>query len=439
MTHFVDRRLNPKGRSLGNRRRFIRRVRNHVKQAVDRAVRERSIADAGRAERVTVPADGILEPTFHHAAEGGHRERVLPGNKTFCAGDRIKKPPRGASGAGRRGSPGGDGEDDFAFILSREEFLDLFFDDLELPDLIKRSLKAAAVSRPRRAGQSVTGSPANLNVPRTMQNALGRRLALRRPNAGRIDELRARIAFLEAQRQRDEAAEGELAGVRAELDQALRRRQLVPYLDPLDVRYTYFEQQPEPSASAVMFCLMDVSASMREREKDLAKRFFILLHLFLTRRYDRVELVFIRHTHLASEVDEETFFHSPETGGTVVSSALIEMHKIIAERYATDAWNIYVAQASDGDNYSGDSRACADMLCNEVLKLCQYFAYVEIIDEQEARFLKSDATGTELWTAYRAAAAGCPNLAMKRIAKPSDIYPVFRELFARKAADPLHA
>jgi uncharacterized protein len=431
MAHFVDRRLNPKERSLGNRRRFIKRVRAQVKEAVDQSVRKRGIADVDRSGNVKVPADGIREPSFHHASEGGQRERVLPGNKSFRTGDRIDKPPSGAGGRGRRGSPDGEGEDDFAFVLSRDEFLELFFEDLELPDLIKRSLKEITSHKPRRAGLSVAGSPANLNLPRTMKNALGRRLALRRPGDDRIHALRRRIFELEALLQPTEEQLAELAALQAAVMELLRRQKAIPYLDPLDVRYKFYEPQPEPNANAVMFCLMDVSASMGEREKDLAKRFFVLLHLFLTRRYDKVDLVFIRHTHLASEVDEETFFHSRETGGTVVSTALAEMRKVIAARYSPSEWNIYAAQASDGDNHAGDSRGCAAMLNQELMKLCQYFAYVEIIAEEEARFLKSDGSGTELWLAYRTVAEIWSNFAMKRIARPADIYPVFRELFAK--------
>jgi uncharacterized protein len=432
MAHFVDRRLNPSQRSLGNRRRFIRRIRSHVKHAIDEAVRRRNIADVDRGDTVTVPTDGIREPSFHHAPEGGRRERVLPGNKSFRAGDRIEKPPAGAGGGGKRGSPDGGGEDSFAFVLSRDEFLELFFEDLELPDLVKRSLRDAEVTKPRRAGQSVTGAPANLNVARTMRNALGRRLALRRPTDDTVFEL-------EAMAEPDADQLAELARLQAELETLKRRQRLVPYLDPLDVRYNYFEQEPVPSARAVMFCLMDVSASMGAREKDLAKRFFVLLHLFLSRRYDRVELVFIRHTHLASEVDEDTFFHSRETGGTVVSTALTEMQRVIEARYASAEWNIYAAQASDGDNYGGDSAGCAALLSDELMKLCQYFAYVEIIAEEEAQFMKSDGSGTELWLAYRGVKERWRNFAMKRIARPADIYPVFRELFAREDAARLDA
>ena len=435
MVNFIDRRLNPKDKSLGNRRRFIRRVRSHVKRAVDEAVRERGIADADRSGTVTVPTDSIQEPHFHHSSEGGRRERVLPGNKHFRTGDQIAKPPGGAGGGGREGSPDGDGEDDFVFVLSRDEFLDIFFEDLELPDLVKRSLREIAATKPRRAGISITGTPGNLNVRRTMRNALGRRLALRRPRDQEAADLRARIFALEEVHEPDAEQREALTALHAELDLLLRRQKLVPWLDPLDVRYNYFEQQPEPNSNAVMFCLMDVSASMGEREKDLAKRFFILLHLFLTRRYDKVELVFIRHTHRASEVDEETFFHARDTGGTVVSTALAEMKRVIEARYPPSEWNIYAAQASDGDNYSGDSDNCAAVLSQELMKLCQYFAYVEIIREEEARFLKSDGSGAELWVAYRTVAAEWPNFAMKRISRPADIYPVFRELFARRAAE----
>ena len=99
-----------------------------------------------------------------------------------------------------------------------------------------------------------------------------------------------------------------------------------------------------------MFCLMDVSGSMTEHMKDLAKRFYMLLYVFLKRRYRHVEIVFIRHTDRAEEVDEETFFHGPASGGTLVSSALQAMHDIVRSRFRPADWNIYAAQASDGDN-----------------------------------------------------------------------------------------
>ncbi len=432
MTHFVDRRLNPKDKSLGNRRRFLKRVRAYVKKSVNETVSKRRVADVDRGEKVAIPMDGILEPSFHYAREGGRRERVLPGNKSFRAGDHIEKPKSGGGGRGKTGSSDGEGEDDFLFVLSRDEFLDLFFEDLELPDLVKRTLKEFKTKKFHRAGYTVAGSPANINVKRTMGNALGRRIALHRPKDREVRVLRERIFALESISSPTTKQRQELKSVRLELEEMLRRQKVIGYIDPIDVRYNYYVQRPEPNAKAVMFCLMDVSASMGEREKDLAKRFFVLLHLFLSRRYEKIDLVFIRHTHNASEVDEETFFHSRETGGTVVSTALVEMKKAIDERYPPSEWNIYAAQASDGENFSGDSSRCAEILLGELMPLCQYFAYIEIVDEEEARLINSETNGMELWRAYRGVAETTGHFAMKRIARPADIYPVFRELFARK-------
>ena len=138
----------------------------------------------------------------------------------------------------------------------------------------------------------------------------------------------------------------------------------MPFLDEIDLRYRHRITVPQPIARAVMFCLMDVSASMDEEKKDLAKRFFTLLYLFLTRKYEKVDLVFIRHTEDAEEVDEERFFHDPQTGGTVVYSALELMHEIVQARYPSSAWNIYAAQASDGDAFGADPEKSRGFLEN---------------------------------------------------------------------------
>ncbi|MTI18239.1 YeaH/YhbH family protein [Rhodobacteraceae bacterium RKSG542] len=435
MANFIDRRLNPKDKSLGNRRRFLKRVRSHIKRAVDDSVRERGLTDVERGEKVSVPTKGIEEPVFRRDPKTGKREHVLSGNKQYIVGDKILKPGGGAgAGSGKEGSNSGEGEDEFVFALSRDEFIDLFFEDLELPDLIKHSIKEVQTYRPRRAGYSVSGSPNNINVLRTMRNSLGRRLALKRPDNKQIKELQAEVFKLEKVSRKTKKQQQELARLHAELEELLRRQRVIAFIDPLDVRYNYFEHAPEPNANAVMFCLMDTSASMGEREKDLAKRFFILLHLFLKRRYKKIDLVFVRHTHNAQEVDEEAFFYSRETGGTVVSTALKEMKHIIDERYPPYEWNIYAAQASDGENFAGDTDVCVELLKNEIMPVCQYYAYIEILEEAEAKLMEAEENGMELWRGYRTVKADWQNFAMKRISTPSDIYPVFRQLFAKKQA-----
>lgn len=316
-------------------------------------------------------------------------------------------------------------------MLSREEVLDLFFEDLELPDMVKLNLKEILAFKPRRAGFATTGSPTNINVGRTMRNSHGRRIALRRPKQEELDAILREIATFE-EVPPSAAARQRIAALREELDRLERRRRRIAYVDPVDIRFNRFDLRPVPNANAVMFCLMDVSGSMGEREKDLAKRFFVLLHLFLKRRYDRIEIVFIRHTHLAQEVDEETFFYNTQSGGTVVSTALEEMHRIIDERYPVHEWNIYAAQASDGDNFAGDSERCIALLNGKLMRLCQYFAYVEIIDEREAHIFGTTENGTSLWRAYSAIDVKWPNFQMSRIATPADIYPVFRQLFGRQ-------
>ncbi|MBN8943124.1 MAG: YeaH/YhbH family protein [Rhizobiales bacterium] len=440
MPNYIDRRLNPKDRSLSNRQRFLKRARDELKRIVNDQITSGKITDVDADHAVPVPVRGTAEPSFQHAQDSGRRDHILPGNKEFVAGDRLPKPSGqgggGGSGKGPAGSGGGD--DDFRFVLSREEFLDLFFEDLELPDLIKMNLKEVVSFKSRRAGYTIAGSPTNINVGRTMRNSFGRRIALRRPKLKELDAIAAELAALEALTPPEPDTEARIALLREDLARLRRRRKVIGYVDPVDIRFNRFEPQPLPNAKAVMFCLMDVSGSMGEREKDLAKRFFVLLHLFLKRRYERIDIVFIRHTHEAQEVDEETFFYSTQSGGTVVSTALKEMQRVIEERYPSKEWNIYAAQASDGDNGYDDSDYCTSLLNSEVMRLCQYYAYVEIIDERESHIFGATDNGTSLWRAYRKVGEHWPNFQMTRIAKPSDIYPVFRTLFAKQQASKGH-
>lgn len=437
MPNFIDRRLNPKDRSLGNRQRFLKRVHDELKRAISDRIKSDKIVDVDAAHGVPVPKRGADEPSFRHATGSGERQYVLPGNADFSVGDRIGKPEAGGGQGGGRGPGHGEGKDDFLFVLSRDEVLDLFFEDLELPDMVKLNLKETVTYKLHRVGFTTLGTPANINVGRTMRNSFGRRMALHRPRGKEYQAVVEEIAALEAQETLSATDRRRLATLHTELEALERRRKRIAYVDPVDVRFNRFERQPLPNANAVMFCLMDVSASMGEREKDLAKRFFVLLHLFLKRRYERIDIVFIRHTDEAREVDEETFFFSKQSGGTVVSTALEEMKRIVLDRYPSNIWNIYAAQASDGDNATGDSERCAQLLRDEIMKLCQYYAYVEIIDERESEIFGATDNGTALWRAYRIVDGAISNFQMTRIARPADIYPVFRKLFARhKAVQP---
>ena len=414
--HIVDRRLNPGSKSLENRQRFLRRAKALVQGAVRKSSQDRDIKDILEGGEVSIPLDGMDEPRFRR--EGGTRDMVLPGNKKFVEGDIL---PRSGEGRGKPNQPGeGDGEDAFRFVLSRDEFVDLFLDDLELPDLAKRKLAEAESEGLHRAGYSTSGSPANISVSRTVRRAMARRVALRRPSPEEIEQLEAEMESC------DETRRAEL---QAEIDRLKAKLRRIPFIDPIDIRYRRFETVPKPVAQAVMFCLLDVSGSMSEHMKDLAKRFYMLLYVFLTRRYRHVEIVFIRHTDRAEEVDEETFFHGPASGGTLVSSALQAMHEIVRSRFRPADWNIYAAQASDGDNSQSDNEVSSRLLTEMILPVCQFFAYLEV---GEAGGNSFDTSASSLWSLYqRLRTEGAP-LSMRKVSERSEIFPVFQDLFQRR-------
>ena len=424
--HIIDRRLNPGGKSFANRQRFLRRARAQVRRAVREASSTRSIKDAGKGGEISIPAGGVHEPHLRRSSEGGVRDYLLPGNKKYVEGDTIPRPEQGG-GKGSRASDSGEGEDEFRFALSDEEYLDLYLEDLELPDMAKRQIAGVKSVQWRQAGYATSGPPSRISVPRTLRHSMSRRIALKRPKAEEIQALRDEIERLEREGGQFDA----LVKLRAELEQRLARTSRIPYIDPVDVRYRRLESTPKPIARAVMFCLMDVSGSMNEHMKDLAKRFYSLLSLFLTRRYEHVDVVFIRHTHEAQEVDEQTFFYSRETGGTVVSTALFKMQEIVKDRYPVDQWNIYAAQASDGDNTSSDNAVVLAQLKDVILPICQYYAYVEVGMDDEDDHPGASEPSTNLWRAYRRMGDDQP-FAMRKVKHRRDIYPVFRELFSRE-------
>jgi len=422
MVRIIDRRFDSKNKSTVNRQRFMRRFKNQIREAVADAIAGRSIKDLDNGESVSIPAKDLSEPQFHHG-RGGVWETVFTGNDQFSTGDQINRPPGGAGGGSGKGkaSKDGEGEDDFVFNLSREEFLDVFFDDLALPNLVKTQLARIHEYKSQRAGFTNDGTPANINVVRSLRGALGRRLALGAPFHGRLRELQRQLDELLETRPEDDP---EVIHLKDEIGALRARIDAIPFIDTFDLRYNNRIKVPKPTTQAVMFCVMDVSGSMDEGKKSTAKRFFMLLYLFLTRTYEHIEVVFIRHHTVAKEVNEEDFFHSRESGGTVVSSALELMRDILHQRYANGAWNIYCAQASDGDNWENDSPRCRELLSAAILPFVQYFAYIEITPGEPQN----------LWREYEKLIGHQANFAMQHIEGLPDIYPVFRELFKKRLA-----
>jgi uncharacterized sporulation protein YeaH/YhbH (DUF444 family) len=294
------------------------------------------------------------------------------------------------------------------------------FEDLALPNLVKKHLTGMDSFKTVRAGISSEGTPARLNIVRTLRSAHARRIALSGSSRAKLREARAELERLKIE---EPDNFGDIQKLEAEIARLRTRIERVPFLDTFDLKYNLLVKQPNPSSKAVMFCLMDVSGSMTQATKDIAKRFFILLYLFLKRSYDKIDVVFIRHHTSAKEVDEEEFFYSRETGGTIVSSALKLMQEVMAERYPVNEWNIYAAQASDGDNWNDDSPVCRDILIKQIMPFVQYYSYVEITPREHQA----------LWYEYEGVReAFSESFAQQQIVSAADIYPVFRELFQRR-------
>ena len=428
----IDRRPNGGGKSAPNRQKLLKRVKGRIREAVKKAIRDGNVSDIvnSKGRKVNVPDKDLNEPSIGHG-EGGITDHVHPGNKEFVQGDRVNRPEKGSGGSGKgEASPDGEGEDEFSFELTREEFLDIFFEDLELPEMLKKSIATVDEYENRRAGFATDGNPSRLNVERSMRQAKGRRNALRAPKKKKLKKLEEEKAQLEATINTAQAngqdcsiEKDRLKEVEKKIVVLKRKIKAVPFVDDMDLRYNRWERHPIPTTQAVMFCIMDVSGSMGEWEKEMSKRFFMLLYLFLFRAYERVEIVFIRHHTTAKEVDEEEFFYSRETGGTIVSSAIQLAGEIIQERFSPDDWNIYICQASDGDNWGDDNAKVTQMLSTNILPLVQYYAYIEINDTSRE---------SDLWPAYSQLQEESEKFAIGKITDSKDIFPVLKGLFEKR-------
>ena len=420
----IDRRKNPGSKSSDNRQKFIKRTKKEIRKSIHDTLGKRSIKGSGDAQDVVITRKGIDEPQFGHNPKTGSRDIVLPGNKDFVEGDLLQKPRsgQGQGGGESEASNEGIGEDEFGFALSNDEFVNILFEDLELPHMISKENKAVERFELTRSGYTNDGNPAQMNLEKSMVNSLGRKIALKSPKLKKIKELEAELETCKDKERRLEIEE--------EISKLRIRANAISFVDPVDLRYNNFSKKPAPISQAVVFFIMDVSASMTEEHKDLAKRFFMLLNLFVSRKYKRVDCVFIRHHILATECTEEDFFNNKENGGTIVSSAFKLSKEIVDDRYSPNEWNIYFAQASDGDNFDHDNEELKNIIANDILPITQYFSYIQVGQKRHGYYNSGN-----LLQEYVSLQAKNKNMVTKHIEDTSDIYPVFREIFKIKGKD----
>lgn len=385
----IDRRLNGSGKSAPNRKKFIDRYKRQIKKSIEKSIGKKNVTDTDNGIDVGISRDSISEPDYQYDPKTGRKTTVNSGNDRFSKGDTAEKPPQG-QGSGSQASDSGEGEDEFTFTLTKEEFLDLYFEDMELPNFIKENIKGSDQFKLKRAGYTREGIPTRMNSRKTLETAMARRIAAK--------------------------AQG-------------KKKPL--YLDDSDVRYDNIVKKPFPITQAVMFCVMDVSGSMEERDKMIAKKFFILLYLFLNKCYDKVEVRFIRHTHDAEEVNEEEFFYGRKTGGTVVSNAFHLVNEIIDAEIDLEHTNVYISQASDGDNWSQDSKVLADMLLDTILPKVQYMAYIQTREPHEVGPGAWYPGVIDIYTTYDKIKEENEKLNCQVALEDKDVYPVLRKLFEK--------
>ena len=378
----VDKRAS-KNKSVGNRQKFIKRYKSRIKHSIDGITSDKGITDVLNDRKVTIDQYEIEEPSFEFDMTTGDRDIIFTGNKSLQKGDKVYRPPS-SDEEGTEGSDSGEGLDEFSFTLTKEEFLELYFSDMALPSFIKESLKGTTKYKLKRTGYSKEGIPPRLDLVKTLKQAMARRKAT-----------------------------------------GSKR-----FLDDIDMRYKHFTKKPFPIRQATMILLMDVSGSMGEFEKMLAKKFFLLLYLFLNKVYKNVDVIFISHTQEAKEVDEQEFFYGRETGWTVVSSGLQKVKDIIDERIDLSTTNVYISQASDGDNWDGDEDLSASLV-EDLLSKVQYFAYIQT-EEHSRREAKERRHIEDMLTIYKDLEAKHRNLKAKSVCEESDVYPVLRSLFEKE-------
>lgn len=431
MAHsIIDRRPNSnKGKSTVNRKKFIDRVKGKVRETVRKAITNGKITDIikDKKEKINIPQKDINEPTFHHQ-KGGVNKKVFPGNKDYIPGDKIPRPEGGGGTKGNKASKdSGSENDEFEFQLTNEEYMNIFFEDLDLPNLEEKNIATIDNFILQRAGYVSDGDYSNLDLLKSMKGASGRRKSL-----GAIKKKKIKLLLKEKETIEEfiklnslmECLEEKQRII--EIDEEIKKLRIklnnIPFIDEMDLKFRNKVKVPSPITQAVMFCIMDVSGSMEEFHKEMAKRFFMLLYVFLTRSYKKIDIVFIRHHTEAKEVTEDEFFYNKETGGTLVSPALELTMEIIKKRYPVSDWNIYIAQASDGDNWSEDNDKVLSILEKQLLPIIKYYSYIEINKSRPG----------DLWEPYKTIEAKYKKkFSMVRIEEVEDIFPVFRELFKK--------
>ncbi len=343
MSIFRDNSDNPleHDRSIEDRRRHRQLVEKSIKENLGDILSEESIIGEGKNKKYKIPIRGIKEYEFIY---GRSLKGVATGTGEEKRGDKIGEGGR-APGKGNSGAGNSQGEDIYETEITLEELLDYIIEDLHLPNLDKKKYSEILVdSTSKKRGYQKYGIRPRLAKKKTVMCKIARKQGKKR-------------ALREA-----------------EIDEELER---FPFREE-DLRYYKVKNKPRRESNAVLVFIMDVSGSMDNTKKYLARSFFFVISKFIRRKYNNIAFEFISHTTVAKRVDEYEFFHKAESGGTYISSGLNLALDIIREKYPPEMWNIYPLYASDGDNWAEDNDRAMKSV-NELCDISSMFGYIELL------------------------------------------------------------
>jgi sporulation protein YhbH len=377
-------------RSASDRSRHKQKIEKAIREGVHNIVAEESIIGQDGKKKIKIPVRGIKEWQFVYGSNQRNKQTGSAPGTDLQKGQVVKK---GGQQQQQDGNKAGKdkGEEYYEVELTLEELASYLFDSLGLPDLDKKKMKEIKETKPKRHGHRSSGIMPRLDKRESMINRIRRMSAARRAGTIEVDD------------------DG---------------NEVFPFHED-DLVFHHIKDKPKEATNAVIFFMMDVSGSMTQNIKFIARSFFFLLYQFIRHKYEEVEIVFIGHTTEAFETDEDSFFKRGESGGTHVSSAPRLALEIINKRFHPSSWNIYAFHCTDGDNWSEDNDAAVDAF-KKLSDISQMTCYFEICPESERMAWESDRQDT-LWKRLDKIALDKFRTAVLK--SKDDIWPIFKRLF----------
>lgn len=377
-------------RSASDRSRHKQKIEKAIRDGVHNIVAEESIIGQDGKKKIKIPVRGIKEWQFVYGANNKNKQVGSAPGADLQNGQIVKKAKQQEQGSGNKAGKD-KGDEYYEVEITLEELASYLFDSLGLPDLEKKKMKEIKEMKPRRHGHRPSGIMPRLDKRESMINRIKRMSAARRAGSIEVDD------------------EG---------------NEVFPFHED-DLAFHHIKSKPKEATNAVIFFMMDVSGSMTQNIKFVARSFFFLLYQFLRHKYEEVEIVFIGHTTEAFETDEDSFFKRGESGGTYVSSAPKLAMEIVNKRFHPSSWNIYAFHCTDGDNWTDDNDRAVEAF-RSILKVSQMVCYCEICPDSQHVAWDPDKRST---LARELASITDNNFRSVVLNSSNDIWPVFKRLF----------